>query len=74
MNGVLGHICAHIGETGPGPRPDDGEMNEITMPSRHSIQNSYPGGMRSSTLPIGHGGSPQYRIFTSERGRNNLFL
>ena len=27
---------------------------------RHMIRNSSPGGLRSSTLPLGHGGSPQY--------------
>ena len=29
--GVLGHLCAHIGWTGPGePHDLDGEMNEMT--------------------------------------------
>ena len=28
--------------------------------SRHRIRNSGPGGLRPSTLPLGHGGSPQY--------------
>ena len=36
--------------------------------------NSSPGGLRLSTLALGHGGSPQYWIITSERGRNILFL
>ena len=31
------------------------EMNEITM---HMIRNSGPGGLRSSTLPLGHRSSP----------------
>ena len=30
------------------------------MPSKHRIRNSIPGGLRPSTLPLGHGGSPQY--------------
>ena len=30
MNGVLGHLCTHIGVTGPGEPPEDGEMNEMT--------------------------------------------
>ena len=38
---------------------EDGEMNEMTLPSRHRIQNSNPGGLRPRTLPFGHGGSPQ---------------
>ena len=40
MNGVLGHLCAHIGLTGPGEPPEDGEINEMTLPSRHRIRNS----------------------------------
>ena len=44
----------------------------MTLPSR--IRNSCPVGLSSSTLPLGHGGSPQYWIFTSEWGRNILFL
>ena len=31
-------------------------------------------GLRPSTQPVGHGGSPQYWIFTSAQGRNVLFL
>ena len=38
MKRALGHRCAHIGETGPGEPPEDGEMNEMTMFSRHRIQ------------------------------------
>ena len=44
-------------------------MNVMTLTSRHMIRDSSPG-----TLPLGHGGSPQYLIFTSERGRNIFFL
>ena len=60
MNRALGHLCAHIGWTGPGEPPEDGEMIEMTLSSRHRIRNSIPGGLRPSTLPLGHGGSPQY--------------
>ena len=74
MNGVLGHLSAHIGQTGAGEPSEDGEMNEVTLPSRHMIRNSSPGRLTPSTLPLGHGGSSQYWIFTSERGRNILFL
>ena len=49
---------------------EDGEMNEMTLPSRHRIRNSSPGCLRPSTLPLGHGGSPQYEIFTRERGKH----
>ena len=35
-------------------------MNEMTLSSRHTIRDSGPGGLRPSTLPLGHGGSPQY--------------
>ena len=40
----------------------------------HKVQNSRPWGLRPSTLPLGHGGSLQYWIVTSERERNILFL
>ena len=53
MNRALGHLCAHIGSTGPGEPPEDGEMIEITLSSRHRIRNSSPGGLRPSTLPLG---------------------
>ena len=39
---------------------EDGEMIEMTLPSRHRIRNSSPGGLRPSTLPLGHRGPPQY--------------
>ena len=37
MNGFLGQCYAYIGSTGPGEPPEDGEINVITMPSRHKI-------------------------------------
>ena len=40
-----------IGSTGPGEPPEDGEVNEKTLPSRHMIRNSSPGSQRPSTLP-----------------------
>ena len=51
-------LIGPIGQTGPGEPPEDGEMGEITLPSKHRIRNSNPGGLRPSTLPLGHGGSP----------------
>ena len=38
MNEVLGHRCAHVGQTGPGEPPDEGELKEMTLPSRHRIR------------------------------------
>ena len=32
----------------------------MSLSSRHRIRNSSPGGLRPCTLPLGHGGSPQY--------------
>ena len=32
----------------------------MTLSSRHRIRNWSPGGLRPSTLPLGHEGSPQY--------------
>ena len=72
MNGALGHLCAHIDWTGPREPPEDGEMNKMTLPSRHRIRNSSPDDLRLSTLPLGHGGPPQYLIM-SER-RRNIFV
>ena len=31
---------------------DDGDMNEMTLPSRHGIRNTSPDGLRPSTLPL----------------------
>ena len=58
----------------PEEPPEDGEMNEMTLSSRHKIRNSMPCGLRPGTLPFGHGCSPHYLIITSEQGRNILFL
>ena len=63
-------------ENGPGEYPEDGEMNEMTLSSRHRIRNSGPGGLRPSTLPLGHGGSPQYWVWhvDVDYGRHSVFL
>ena len=50
MNRALGHLCA---QTRPGEPPEDGEMIEMTLSSRHRSE-------ARSTLPLGHRGSPQY--------------
>ena len=55
MNGALGHLCAHICLTGLGEPPEDGEVNEMTLPFRHRIRNSNPGGLMPSSLPLGPG-------------------
>ena len=60
MNRALGHFCAHTVKIGSGEPTEDGEMSEMTLPSRHRIQHLDPGGLKSSTLPLGHRGSPQY--------------
>ena len=45
-------------------------MNEMTLPSRHSIQYSSPGGL--NTLPLGQGGWGETFLFLSNRrGRNS---
>ena len=63
MNRTLGHLCAHIGQAGPGEPPEDGEMVEMTLTSRHIIRDSRPGGLRPSTLPT-------ILTFTRGWGRN----
>ena len=49
-------------------------MNEMTMSSRHRIQNSGPGGLRPSTLPLDHGCSPQYGLLHVDGEETFLFL
>ena len=40
--------------------PNAGEMNQMTLLTKYRIQNSNQGGLRLSTLPLGHGGFLQY--------------
>ena len=49
-------------------------MIEMTLSSRHRIRNSSPGGLRPSTLPLGHGGSPQYWLSHVDGEETFLFL
>ena len=56
-----------------GQPPDDGEMNEMTLPSRHRIRNSNRGCLRPNTLPLVHGGSTHYWIFTIEGMKHLCF-
>ena len=58
LSATLVHI--YRAYTGPGEPPEDGDMNEMTLPSRHEIRNSSLGGLGPSTLALGHGRSPQY--------------
>ena len=46
----------------------------MTLSSRHRIRNSSPGGLRPSTLPLGHGGSPQYWLSHVDGEKTFLFL
>ena len=46
----------------------------MTLPSRHRIWNSNPGGLRTSTLPLGHEGSPQYWVLRVDGDETFLFL
>ena len=46
----------------------------MTLPSSDRIRNSNLGGLMPSTLPLGHEGSLQYWVFTSERRKSILFL
>ena len=46
----------------------------MTLSSRHRIWNSSPGGLRPSTLPLGHGGSPQYWLSHVDGEETFLFL
>ena len=40
---------------------EGGEMNQMTLSSRHRILNSNPGDLRVSTLPLGDDGCSQYK-------------
>ena len=46
----------------------------MTLPSRHKIRNSKPGGLRPSTLPLGHGGSAQYCVLRVDGEETILFF
>ena len=63
-----------MGQENGGWWTEDGEMNEMTLSSRHRIRNSSPGGLRQSTLPLGHGGSPQYGASHVDGEETFLFL
>ena len=45
----------------------------MTLSSRHRIRNSSPGGLRPSTLTLGHGGSPQYWLLHVD-GEETFFI
>ena len=49
-------------------------MIEMTLSSRHRIRDLNPGGLRPSTLPLGHGGSPQYYLSHVDGEETFLFL
>ena len=55
MKGVLGHVFVHTGQTGPREPPEDGEMNQLALPSYRIWNISRPGGLMPRTLPHGHG-------------------
>ena len=48
----LGLLCVHICRTEPGEPPEDGVMNEVTLPFRHRIRNSSAGDLMPSTLSV----------------------
>ena len=56
INEALGHLRTYIRAEAREEPPEDGEMNQ-------RFQNSSHDGLRPSTLPLGHGGAPQYGIW-----------
>ena len=48
-------------------------MNEMTLLSRHRIRNSSPGGLRPSTLPLGHATSVPHNIESSRVSGEETF-
>ena len=73
MNGSFRPPLYTYRPTGPGKPPDNGEMNEMTLPSRHRILRSSPGGLRPSTIPLDRGGSPQYLRLMTPRSLGSKF-
>ena len=59
MNRALGHLCPHIGKTGPEEPPEDGEMNDTVLQTQDSKFEPW----RSRRLPT-------ILIFTRGWGRN----
>ena len=49
-------------------------MNEMTLSYRHRTRDSSPGGVKPSTLPLGHGGSPQYWFLHVDGEETFLFF
>ena len=69
--GFTPHLSMQI-EAKLSRRPSSGwcdEWDDTALQTQNSNCKPWP-----DTLPLGHGGSPQYRIFKSERWRNILFL
>ena len=63
MSRVSDHLCAHVGETGPGKPSEDDEMTETTLPSRHRILNSIPGRSEwEETFCFFETGTPAHRV------------
>ena len=46
-------------------------MSEMTLPTRHRIRNSIPGGISPSTLLLGHRGSQQYLVLQVDGEETN---
>ena len=78
INGVLHHICTHIGAYCTHinwVRRTWGWWDEWGVTALQTQDSKLrPVGLRPSTLTLGHGGCPQYSIFTIEQGGNILFL
>ena len=45
------NICAHTGEAGPEYSAKYGNLNQTTLPCRHRVRNSSPGGLRREHTP-----------------------
>ena len=67
MNATLGHLCAHTGYTGHGKPPEDDEMKQATLPSRHRIQ-------ISNTPPLSVTVAPYNIEYTRVSGEEKMCL
>ena len=59
----------------PEETPEDGEMSEMTLPSRHRIRNSSPGGLRQRpSLYLSVTKAPHNTEFNESMAKKNIFV
>ena len=69
INGVLGHLCAHIGLTGPREPSEDCETNEMTLPVTYRRQTAVIADLKFKQLLCA---GPFFNLFGNHCRRNQL--